>query len=129
MGEARRAAIVAAARACIGARFRPYGRDPAWGLDCVGLAARAFGRAAPRDYALRGGDAAGVAGAAAAAGLVAADDPRAGDLLLIDCGSRQLHLAVLTEAGFVHADAGIGRVVEAPGRPAGRILAAYREGE
>ncbi|MEH3108092.1 MAG: peptidoglycan endopeptidase [Sphingomonas fennica] len=129
MGEERRAAIVAAARACIGARFRPYGRDPAWGLDCVGLAACAFGRAVPRDYPLRGGDAGCVARAAAAAGLVAAPRPAPGDLLLIDCGSRQLHLAVLTETGFVHADAGIGRVVEAPGRPAGRIVAAYREGE
>lgn len=31
-------AVVARARAAIGARFRPRGRVPEAGLDCVGLA-------------------------------------------------------------------------------------------
>ena len=39
------AAIIAAARAAIGARFRLHGRDPATGLDCVGLVACAAPRA------------------------------------------------------------------------------------
>ncbi len=129
MAEARRARIVAKARACIGARFRPFGRDPAFGLDCVGVAAFAFGRTPPVAYALRGGDQAGAGALAKAAGLVRVAAAQAGDLLLIDCGSGQLHLAVRTDGGFVHADLGIGRVVEAPGWPAGRIVAIYGEDE
>ena len=35
--------VVARARGCVGARFRLHGRDPATGLDCVGLAAIAIG--------------------------------------------------------------------------------------
>ena len=49
--------IVRRARRAIGARFRPQGRSPALGLDCVGLAAFAAGVAMqriPRDYAMRG---------------------------------------------------------------------------
>lgn len=128
----RAARIVAAARATIGARFRPHGRDPALGLDCVGVAAWALaaggwrGRV-PAGYAL-------AAGAAAVApdmldGLVACDGAAAGDLLLCRAGGG-LHLAIRTEAGVVHADAGLRRVVERPGAPPWPVLAAYRlEGE
>lgn len=55
------AAIAAAARALVGVPFRLQGRDPALGLDCVGLvgaAMRAAGYAPmmPGDYGLRFGD-------------------------------------------------------------------------
>lgn len=100
----------------VGARFRLHGRDPASGLDCVGLAALAFGRDAPTGYALRGGDAEAVA-ASLDAMLVRADGAAAGDLLLLRTGPGQLHLAIRTEGGFVHADAGLRRVVERPGAP------------
>jgi cell wall-associated NlpC family hydrolase len=128
----RAARIVAAARATIGARFRPHGRDPALGLDCVGVAAWALaaggwrGRV-PAGYAL-------AAGAAAVtpemlAGLVMCDGAAAGDLLLCRAAGG-LHLAIRTEAGVVHADAGLRRVVERPGAPPWPVLAAYRlEGE
>ena len=120
-------AIVSRARACVGARFRVQGRDPAFGLDCVGLAAQAFGVAAEGGYALRGGDADAIAQRIAAAGLtpVAAETAGAGDLVLIEAGPRQFHLAVLTGTGFVHAHAGLRRVVETPGRPAA-VLRAWR---
>ena len=114
----RAARIVAAARATIGARFRPHGRDPALGLDCVGVAVWALA----------------AAGAAAVLpemldGLVACDGAAAGDLLLCRAGGG-LHLAIRTEAGVVHADAGLRRVVERPGAPPWSVLAAYRlEGE
>ncbi|WP_420140896.1 peptidoglycan endopeptidase [Sphingomonas sp.] len=122
-------AIVAHARACVGARFRPHGRDPRWGLDCVGVAAAAFGREVAGDYPLRGGDPDAVSRAIAALGLrrIAPDLAAAGDLVLMAAGPEQLHLAVLTERGFVHADAGLRRVVETPGRPVLAVIGAWRE--
>lgn len=123
--------IVAAARACVGARFRPHGRSIEHGLDCVGVAAHAFGRSAPADYPLRTARPERIVAAMTAAGLVPVlvGQARAGDLLLVAGGPGQLHLAVLTERGFVHADVGLRRIVEAPGRPAGPVLAAWRERE
>jgi cell wall-associated NlpC family hydrolase len=123
--------IVARARACLGARFRAWGRDPAFGLDCVGLAALALGLTAPAGYALRGGDPRRIDAMAVAAGLtaIAPQTARAGDLLLLSEGAGQLHLVILTGLGFVHADARIGRVVETPGAPeAARLRAWRREG-
>ena len=38
-----------------------------------------------------------------------------GDVLMLAVTSDQLHLAIRTVDGFVHANAGIGRVVETPG--------------
>ena len=122
--------IVARARACVGARFRAHGRDPAWGLDCVGVVARAFAIAVPADYPLRGGTAGLVGRFAAAAGLrpLAPNEAGPGDLVLVGAGPGQLHLAVLTPGGFVHADAGLRRVVETPGAP-GPLLGAWQGGE
>jgi hypothetical protein len=45
------------ARAHVGTRFRPQGRDPRFGLDCVGLILCTFGLPADavrKDYRLRG---------------------------------------------------------------------------
>jgi cell wall-associated NlpC family hydrolase len=111
---------VAAARAVLGARFRLHGRDPATGLDCVGLAALAlraegFAGAVPSGYALRSGDASLVWRAIEAAGLVAGIEARPGDLLLLRTGPGQLHFAIWTGTGIVHADAMLRRVVERPG--------------
>jgi murein DD-endopeptidase / murein LD-carboxypeptidase len=111
--------VVAAARACLGARFRVHGRDPQFGLDCVGVVAVAFGRTVTADYAPRGGDAARIEARIRAAGFIPAEPARAGDLLLIDADREQWHLGVRTPAGFIHADAGLRRVVETPGLPAG----------
>lgn len=126
-------AIAAAARALVGVRFRPQGRDPTYGLDCVGLVLSAFGEAgqplsAPRDYPPRGGSADAVAALMANAGLAAIDEEeaRAGDVLLVAAGAGALHLVVRTACGIVHADAGLRRVVERPGTLAWPILGAWR---
>jgi murein DD-endopeptidase / murein LD-carboxypeptidase len=124
-----RGEIVAAARRCIGAPFRPHGRDTAWGLDCVGVAGQAYARPSPRRYPLRGGCAEGIGDLIRASGLRAIEPERAqaGDLLLIEAGMAQFHLAIITDAGFVHADAGLRRVVETPVRPAGTVRGAWTE--
>ncbi|GGA58798.1 NlpC/P60 family protein [Sphingomonas psychrolutea] len=125
------ACAVAAARGAIGVRFRLQGRDPAFGLDCVGLAALAmraagFEGVVPADYGLRGGDAAGLAARLDASGLVRGDAPRPGDLVLFESGPAQFHMAVLVPGGIVHADAGLRRVVERPGVPPWLMLGCWR---
>jgi murein DD-endopeptidase / murein LD-carboxypeptidase len=116
-------------RALVGAPFRLHGRDPATGLDCVGVAALVFGVAqVPRGYSVRTADGEGVLALIDAAGLTRVRrDPAAGDLVLMKSGPAQCHLAVMTEAGFVHADAGIGRVVETPGRLPWPIIAIWED--
>lgn len=123
-------AIVARARACLGARFRPQGRSVVDGLDCIGLAGIALGiDGLPRDYVLRSAGGKRVRAFADAAGLrpIAADAAKAGDVLMVETGPGLIHLLVLTGAGFIHADAGLRRVVETPGRPRWPVLAAWRK--
>jgi len=52
---------------------------------------------------------------------------RPGDLMLMNVSSEQLHLGVRTRCGFVHAHAGLRRVVETPGMPEWPIAAVYRK--
>lgn len=125
--------VAQAARACLGVRFRPQGRDAAQGLDCVGLVAVAFRAAGhearvPCGYSLRGGSAAAFVVSIEASGLcpVPPGEAGEGDLLLFLAGPAQFHLAVRTDSGFVHADAGLRRVIETPGEPAWPILGAWR---
>jgi murein DD-endopeptidase / murein LD-carboxypeptidase len=119
--------IVARARALIGARFRPQGRSAATGLDCIGVVAVAIGaRDVPADYALRGGTVEALAAELVRAGPRAADGPARGDVLLMRPGAGQLHLGIFTGGGFVHADAGLRRVVERPLPLPWPILGSYR---
>jgi len=112
-------AVAEAALATVGARFRLHGRDVEHGLDCVGVVSVAlrgggyFGPV-PSGYALRGGDPATVAAVLDAA-LVRCDGACPGDVLLMATGPGQLHLGIRTAGGFVHADAGLRRVVERTG--------------
>jgi len=121
--------IVASARRCIGVRFRPQGRDPATGLDCVGVAGVAFDRTLPpARYPARGRNWELLATDAIEMGLreIVPGEARPGDLLIVEPGPGQIHTVVITPTGFVHADARLRRVVEAPGRPEWPVLAAWR---
>lgn len=121
--------IAARARDLVGVRFRPQGRDRGCGLDCVGLAAAAAGVSpaqAPSGYALRGGALAAIEERLAALGLRRATAPAPGDIVVVAAGPAQFHLIVLTEDGFVHADAGLRRVVERPGPPPWPVLGRWR---
>lgn len=127
MGEA----IAAAARALVGTRFRLHGRDPATGVDCVGVAAIACSQvgAGPRGYALRGGSADGFAAMLDRAGLVRVAEGGCGDIALVEAGPGQFHLLVMTDKGFVHADAALRRVVERPGQVPWRVIGYWRAEE
>lgn len=114
--------LAAAALALVGTRFRLHGRDPATGLDCIGLLAAALadsGRAAPLPihYALRNRSIASLLEFAAPAGLVETAAPiEAGDVLLVRTGPAQHHLLIAAPGqGFVHAHAGLRRVAVTPG--------------
>lgn len=119
-------AVEARARAVVGAPFRLHGRDPGTGLDCVGVVAVATGRPVPIGYALRRYDVAAVSALIVCAGLMPVTEARPGDVMLMRVGPAQLHLGVRTTGGFVHADAGLKRVVERPGAPEWEILGSWR---
>jgi cell wall-associated NlpC family hydrolase len=120
----------ARARALAGTRFRLQGRGHD-GLDCVGVVLETFGLAAEtirRNYSLKGDHEADVRrGLAEHFREISVRKLSPGDVMLMKVADDQLHLAVRTAAGFVHAHAGIGRVVETPGLPEWPLLAAYRK--
>jgi hypothetical protein len=120
----------ARAQALVGTRFRPQGRGES-GLDCVGVIVATFGispDAVRRDYELRGDH---LSALRQELNLHFRRVPRSGirpgDAMLMSAGDRQLHLGVRTAAGFVHAHAGLRRVVETPGVPEWPVIAVYRK--
>jgi len=136
-----RARALAAAQGAVGARYRLHGRDPHFGLDCVGLAALAmraagYTEAIPSGYALRGrfrgreadrgNGADDVVSVIDSDALVRTDDPMPGDVLLFAVGPAQFHIAIKSERGVFHADAMLRRVVERPGPAPWPLVAAWR---
>jgi murein DD-endopeptidase / murein LD-carboxypeptidase len=122
--------VVARARGLVGVAFLPQGRDATRGLDCAGVAIGAFGlarHAFKRDYRLRGDHRDELESALLPHfRRVSRCAARPGDLLLFKVRGDQLHMAILTDCGFVHADARLRRVVETPGQAHWPLLAAYR---
>lgn len=113
--------LAAAAEALVGARFRLHGRDPASGLDCIGLFAAAMagiGRpvALPNGYAMRLRDIEAFRPLAAQFGFAAAGGGiLPGDVLMFAVGPVQFHLGIASRDGnLVHAHAGLRRVVVGP---------------
>ncbi|HUG46432.1 MAG TPA: peptidoglycan endopeptidase [Sphingomicrobium sp.] len=122
--------IIRRARSLVGTRFRPQGRDPRTGLDCIGLVLCAFDLGAGefrKDYRLRGAHLREVEEALAQRfRRVSARRSRAADIFLCRISADQTHLAINCGESFIHADARIRRVVETPGRPEWTIVAAFR---
>jgi len=118
------------ARALVGTRYRPQGRDPKAGLDCVGLVLVTYGialDAVRRNYRLSGDHRAEIERELAPFFLCKrANGPCRDDLMLLAVSAEQLHFGIRTDLGFVHADARLGRVVETPGTPRWPLLATYR---
>lgn len=61
--------------------------------------------------------------------LVRVDAASPGDVLMLRTGPGQLHFAVRTTRGLVHADAALRRVVERPGPVEAPVLGCWRIGE
>jgi cell wall-associated NlpC family hydrolase len=125
--------LARAAEALVGTPFRLHGRDPATGLDCIGLfaaAMAAIGRdvAVPTGYPLRVRRLEGWLPDPVGFGLCPAQGGlEAGDVLLIAPGPCQLHLAIASAAGgWIHAHAGLRRVVHDAACPAGGMLHHWR---
>ena len=123
-------AAVARARALIGTRFVAQGRDPAIGLDCVGLVLCAYGierSGVPDDYQIRGAHRGAILDFAKTGfRRVSRRRVRAGDLLVLRPGAAQWHLGLWTGDAIIHADVAIRRVVERPGAPPWPVAAALR---
>lgn len=122
-GHAERFAC--AAESMVGTPFHLHGRDPRFGLDCVGLVAVALriagiGHPAIPAYGLHNRDYSFVEGLAKECGLGRAGPAIVrGDLLMVSPGPAQRHLLVATGQNlFVHAHAGLRKVVVMPGIPA-----------
>jgi murein DD-endopeptidase / murein LD-carboxypeptidase len=115
------------ARALLGTRFRLHGRDVASGLDCVGLIATVYMKCGEvsTGYSLRGGS--------DAQWISILDDfakrrcgaAQPADIILCLAGPGQYHLGLWTGDSLIHADAGVGRVVETPGTVRWPIIAMW----
>lgn len=114
--------LAAAAEALVGTPFRLHGRDPATGLDCVGVLAAALGSVGhshrlPAGYTLRNRSLIDTSPIAELCGLApVSGNIVAGDVLICRVSPCQFHIAIAaSQSGFVHAHAGLRRVVLAPG--------------
>lgn len=109
--------LAQAALSLVGVPFRLHGRNAETGLDCVGLVAAAMQRAGyapvvPQGYAMRALSIHPMLEFALASGLEKVATQ--GDVLLAQVHSLQPHLLIAAHRGFVHAHAGLGRVVFMP---------------
>lgn len=128
-------ALARAAQSYVGARFRLHGRDPVTGFDCLGLVLVAMGEIGrpvrlPLRYGLRNLEPERFLRLAESAGFVEAADLalEPGDVLALEPGPAQLHLAVVVPGGAVHAHAGLRRVVRTPFPLAWPIVGHWRLG-
>lgn len=117
----------------VGTPYRLHGRDPATGLDCVGLVCAALAATgakpiAPRGYSLRNLVVDHWLHLAAQSGLVPSLGlVRAGDVLLFALGACQHHLAIVIDSeSIIHAHAGLRQVVRQRRAPDWRVCAKWQ---
>lgn len=125
--------LALAAEALVGTPFRLHGRDPASGLDCLGvlnasLAALGLPSHLPTGYRLRMRSLPDFGSFVAGCGLVAvAGDIAPGDAVMVRIGPVQFHVLVAGNQGcFIHAHAGLRRVVSGEMPPASSIVGHWR---
>lgn len=117
----------------IGKPFRLHGRDPKTGVDCIGLLAVALKRGGqsaplPTGYPMRLRSLSPWLPEPEACGFTVAEQPFApGDVIMLQPGPGQFHLAIADRTlGWVHAHAGLRRVVRDAVLPAGAIVHHWR---
>lgn len=127
------AELALAAQGLIGALFRLHGRSPNSGIDCIGLLAVSLERigrplSLPTGYPLRLRTLSVWLPDPQACGFVPAQEPfEPGDVILLRPGPAQTHLAIADAlGGWVHAHAGLRRVVGQSERPTGIIIHHWR---
>ncbi len=133
----RPAMIAEVALALCGTNFRLHGRSAEHGLDCIGMAAECLSAAdmdcdVPTGYSIRSGSAEQISEVMTRAGFTAMQprEPlREGDIALARPSPVQWHLMIRTDCGFVHAHAGLGKVVLTPGEAQWPIEMVFRIGE
>jgi murein DD-endopeptidase / murein LD-carboxypeptidase len=98
----------------LGTPFRLQGRTADTGLDCVGLIALVFEKAAdvPCDYALRNTQLARWTALLDVHFERRGTTPEAADIVLMQAGPAQFHLGLWTGQSLIHADAAQRRTVE-----------------
>ena len=132
--ERRPSLIAQKAIALCGRAFRLHGRDEAHGLDCIGLVHACLDHAGlrcdpPNGYSIRAGSPERISEFLTGLGLARLRPGQAmqsGDIVLVRPGALQLHLMVRAAGGFVHAHAGIGRVVWLTGDSPWPVIAVFR---
>lgn len=129
----RSTALAKAATDLVGCPFRLHGREPATGLDCVGLVVAALAATgafphAPTGYGLRNLSVDHWLHFAARSGLVPSPGLiHAGDVLLISLKHCQHHLAIAANGtSVIHAHAGLRQVVLQPLESTWRVCAKWR---
>jgi hypothetical protein len=125
------AALAAAAATLIGIPFRLHGRDPATGLDCIGVVAEALRRIGavplvPQGYRMRAQNLPELLPFIRANGFCEVSADEQGDTVLAMVNPVQPHMVVCAERGFIHAHAGIGRVTFMPGALPWPVANAWR---
>lgn len=108
--------IAARAISQIGAPFRLHGRSMDGGFDCIGVVADAlshvgFSGVVPTEYTLRGEFESQLFKFFGQTAFTAVSSLLPGDVVAVRTAPRQLHLMIMTDDGFVHAHAGLRRVV------------------
>ncbi len=125
--------IASFAKSQIGVPFRLHGRSADVMLDCVGLVEVALKTAGyvvciPAAYSLRGDFAVLASECLADSGLKRqiSNEILNGDIVLVQCGPAQNHLMIAVDGGFVHAHAGLRKIVFTPGESIWPILQIWR---
>ena len=114
----------------VGTAFRKNGRLPDVGLDCVGLVGHALALDdISNDYSLRGDHMARIEDYFRrnfCIVLSPGDAVVPGDIAAVCCAPAQVHLLVRTDQGWVHAHAGLRRVVITPDPLPWPVLSIWR---
>lgn len=121
--------VAARALRHVGTPFRLFGRDPDFALDCVGLVALCINAKGDWQYGLKGDYLVTVDPVLQAQKFRARstdEAPRNGDVALVQCAPHQQHLMVRANNGWVHAHAGLGRVVHMPGMSPWPLITLWR---